>query len=32
MIAMNNSLIDVVHCQKKTQNDTTCALQGVHQS
>ena len=29
---MNSSLIDLLHCQQKTQDDTTCTLQIIHQS
>ena len=31
MIAINNSLINVLQCQQRRQNDTTCALQVIHQ-
>ena len=29
---MNNSLIDKLDCQERTQDDTTCILQVKHQS
>ena len=32
MIAMINSLIDMLHCQWQTQNNTACALHVTHQS
>ena len=32
MIAMNNSLIDMLHCQEQAQNDMTCILKVMHQS
>ena len=32
MIAMHSSLIDLLHCQQKTQNNTICGLHVIHQS
>ena len=32
MINMNNSLMDLVHCQQQTQNDTIRVLQAIQQS
>ena len=32
MIAMNNSLINLLHCQQQTQNDTIHALYAIQQS
>ena len=32
MIAMNNLLINLLHCQQKMQNDNTHALQVIHLS
>ena len=32
MIAMNNLLIDLLHCQQKTHNGTTCTLQFILQT
>ena len=32
MTAMNNVLLDLLHHQQKTQNDTTHAMQVIHQS
>ena len=32
MIAVNKSLIDLLHCQQKTRDDTIGALQVFHQS
>ena len=32
MFAMNNLSIDLLHCQQRTQNHTTCALQVIHLS
>ena len=29
---MNNSLIDLLHCQQRMQNDATCTSQVIHQS
>ena len=31
MTIMNNSLIDLLHCQEKIQNDTMCAFWVIHQ-
>ena len=32
MMAMNNSLINLLHCQQQTQNDTIHALYAIQQS
>ena len=32
MIAMNNLYADLLHCQQRTQNKNTHALQVIHQS
>ena len=32
MTAMNNSLIDPLHSQQRTQNDTAHILEVIHQS
>ena len=32
MIAMNNSLIDLLQCQQRMKNETNCTLQVIHQS
>ena len=32
IISMNNSLIDLLECQQRMENDTTHALQVIHQS
>ena len=29
---MNNSLIDLLHCQEQTQSDIICGIQVIHQS
>ena len=31
MININNSVVDLLHCQRQTKYDTACALQAIQQ-